>query len=157
MPAIVDAWGKRILTDSDQNPYRIHPWRRLEATDKSLSPKGPSLLTPELCRPTCCYRTRIPVDLLSESVLAGDSIERLASNYDLPVPTIKNALSTLTRPFTKWREPCVWFLDECLDQPEVYEVLLDAGMLVERFRDHFHDDKGGKLHNVSDETVIPFL
>jgi hypothetical protein len=50
----------------------------------------------------------------------------------------------------------VFFLDDALDCPDAKEGLIRAGVLVERFSEHFLDESGRKMQNVKDPEVIRF-
>jgi uncharacterized protein (DUF433 family) len=84
VPEVVDAWGKRIITDEV-----IYPWRYLTTDGKSQ----PVELDPEVMSGRLVVTgTRIPVQMLWRSNLGGESIAELAEDYDLPEDTVKKAL-----------------------------------------------------------------
>jgi len=60
----------------------------------------------------------------------------------------------LKNPYKKWREENVLFLDDGFDCDEAYECLTGAGFKVERFRNHFQREDGGREQSVPDPRVI---
>ncbi len=56
--------------------------------------------------------------------------------------------------YPRWREDHVILLDDGFDCDEAYAIVSQAGLRVERFRDHFKTDKGGREQQVNDLRVL---
>lgn len=60
----------------------------------------------------------------------------------------------MSRPYKKWRDEHVLFLDDSFDCDETHGPLVEAGFIIERFCVHFSDENGARRQGVEDPDVI---
>jgi uncharacterized protein (DUF433 family) len=92
---VIDQFATRIQRDSKGEGFQLFPWRYWTPGDDSK----PVTIDPEVMSGRLVVTgTRIPVQILWTRKLSGESIPRLASDYDLGQEAINRALSHIDAP-----------------------------------------------------------
>ena len=89
IPDVVEAWGHRIMQDTQGRGQQIFPWKEAD-TDEVSRPV--SIDANVLSGRLVVTGTRIPVEVLRGYYEAGRSIEKIAELYTLDVDTVRKAL-----------------------------------------------------------------
>ena len=91
---VIDAWGKRIVTDSKGRTKQIFPWRYAKNDDVSR----PVSLDPEVLSGRLVVTgTRIPVSVLLHRRLSGDKESKIAKDYNIRVDIVAKALKHIDK------------------------------------------------------------
>lgn len=89
IPEVVDAWGKRIVSDSKGKTVRMYPYRLAKNDDQSRPVSmDPDVLSGRLV----VTGTRIPVRVLNARSLGGETPEQIASDYGISPDLVRKAL-----------------------------------------------------------------
>jgi uncharacterized protein (DUF433 family) len=94
MTPIVDVFAKRVIRDANGRAASIFPWRFWSEDPDSK----PVQITPDVMSGRLVVSgTRIPVALLAGIRREGKSVEFIASDYDLPLRTVQQALEHIDK------------------------------------------------------------
>jgi len=89
IPEVVEAWGKRIVSDRSGKRTRIYPWINSRTDDASR----PVSMDPDVMSGRLVITgTRIPVQVIAGYVNSGRRIEEVAKLYHLDSEVVRQAL-----------------------------------------------------------------